>query len=121
MQLDTSTIMLGFFIILFIISVWKIYAFLPNKELPDDDTTPQAHKELERIMLQTIFEHKGKLTPTELFRAMKSAQEFDTKHFWRFNQNRVNKLLESYMLQHPHATDIQTIYEGLIKEKNGGM
>lgn len=116
MQLDTSTIMLGFFIFFFIISVWKIYAFLPNKQLSDDDTTHEATQELEKIMLHAIFTHGGDLTPAELFRAIQEDVHFDAKRFWRFNQNRLNKLLEGYYLKHPHAMNIKTIYEDLYKK-----
>ena len=37
-ELETSTLMMIVFIVALIISVWKIYVFLLNEQLPDDDT-----------------------------------------------------------------------------------
>ena len=54
MELDTSTLMMIFFIIFLVISIWKIYAFLPNKQLEDDDTTEESKIDLTNVMLKTI-------------------------------------------------------------------
>lgn len=37
LELDTSTIMMIIFIVAFVISMWKIYAFLPNKQLAEGE------------------------------------------------------------------------------------
>lgn len=86
-----------------IIGMWKIYAFLPNKELPDDDTTKASQEELMQLMLKILNKSEGKIDANELYEKMKSDEGFDAKHFWRFNQNRVHQLLELYYLQNPHA------------------
>ncbi len=99
MQLDTSTIMMILFILLLVVSIWKIYAFLPNKELADDDTTEASQKELINLVLKVIKKSDGKLTKQELFEKIKNDEDFDSKHFWRFNQNKLNQLLIQYDIE----------------------
>ncbi len=106
MKLDTATWMMLFFIIFLLISISKIWVFLPNKPLEDDDKTEEATQELKRLMYKIITEKEGKITPEELFQAITKDEEFDSKLFWRFNLNRVKQLLA-------HQT-IEEIY----KERN---
>ena len=113
MELSTSTIMLGFFIILLVLSIWKIWAFLPNKQLADDDTTQEAQEKLEALMLKVIQEHQGKLSEKELFEAMKTDSNFDRKLFWRFNPNKLTHLLQRFYAKHKNVYDIKSIYENL--------
>ncbi|QFR49831.1 hypothetical protein FJR48_08870 [Sulfurimonas lithotrophica] len=113
MEFDISTLMMIFFIIFMIISMWKIYAFLPNKQLEDDDTTPEATKDLMHLMLRVIKENNGELTNAELFEKMQENEEFDSQKFWRFNLNRLNQLLQKYYLENPDAKSIMDIYEGI--------
>lgn len=93
MQLDTATWMMLFFILFLIISIWKIWAFLPNKTLSDDDKTQEATEELRRLMMKIIMQKKGEVNSQELFFAISEDSEFDSKLFWRFNLNRLNQLL----------------------------
>lgn len=86
-----------------IIGMWKIYAFLPNKALADDDTTKESQEELMQLMVKVLSKSDENLDAKKLYEAMKSDDSFDSKHFWRFNQNRLNQLLELYYLQNPHA------------------
>ncbi len=113
MEFDTSTLMMIFFIIFLVISIWKIYAFLPNKELPDDDTTEEAKKELLSIMLETIKESDGSLNIDELFVKIEKNPRFDAQKFWRFNKNRLNQLLNVYYIEHPHNKSIEDIYRNI--------
>jgi len=113
MELDTSTLMMIFFIIFFIISVWKIYAFLPNKQLKDDDTTKSSQDELTNIVLKVIKNNHGDLTKEELFHKVKDDSLFDHQHFWRFNQNKLNQLLNHYYLENPDTKSIKDIYKNL--------
>ena len=77
------------FIVIFILSIWKIYAFLPNKELADDDTTQKSQEEL----IQIIKKHWTKDIPSkELLKLIQNDSSFDKKHFWRFNENKLNQL-----------------------------
>lgn len=111
MNFDISTLMMIFFIIFMIISIWKIYAFLPNKQLEDDDTTPEATKDLMHLMLSVIYENNGELTNAELFEKMQESDEFESQRFWRFNLNRLNQLLQKYYIENPDASSIMDIYK----------
>ncbi len=113
MELETSTIMMTLFILLLVVSVWKIYAFLPNKELADDDTTEASQEELTNLILRVIKKSDGKLSATELFELVHSDDSFDKKHYWRFNQNRLNQLLTHYYLEHEGISDIEEIFKSL--------
>jgi len=115
MELDTSTLMMMFFILFLVISIWKIYAFLPNKELADDDTTEASQEELTELMLNVIKKSDGELSSQELFKKIKEDSSFDKKHFWRFNQNRLNQLLTHYYLENPDTQTIKDIYKGISK------
>ncbi|MDQ7044867.1 MAG: hypothetical protein Q9M32_03015 [Sulfurimonas sp.] len=90
MQLDTSTIMMIVFVFSFVISMWKVYAFLPNKELADDDTTPASQEELIKIVKKHLTQD---ISSKELLELVKNDASFDKKHFWRFNENKLNQLL----------------------------
>nr|WP_321266339.1 hypothetical protein [uncultured Sulfurimonas sp.] len=113
MQIETSTWMLVFFVVLLVVSIFKIYAFLPNKPLTDDDTTKESQEELLKIILKVIKESDGELNHSEIFEKVKNCENFDEKKFWRFNQNRLNQLLNYYHLQNPHTKCIKDIYHDL--------
>ncbi len=113
MKLDISTWMMIFFIIAFIISIWKVYAFLPNKILEDDDTTTEAQEQLALIMINTIKKHNADLTIDELYVFMIESQDFNSEKFWRFNSNKLRNLLNSYYLQNSHTKSIADIYNKL--------
>jgi len=110
MEIETTTWMMIFFIIAFIVSIWKVYIFLPNKELEDDDTTAEAQEQLISIMLQTIKSRNADISIDELYVYMVENEDFNKDKFWRFNKNRLNKLLELYYLKNPHAKSIEDIY-----------
>jgi len=111
MEFNTSTWMMIFFIIFLVVSIWKIYAFLPNKELPDDDTTEEAKKELLNIVLKTIKKSDGKLNVDELFVKIEQSPEFDSQKYWRFNKNKLNQLLNAYYIRYPHIKSIEDIHK----------
>ena len=73
--------------------MWKIYAFLPNKELADDDTTPESQEELLKIIKKYMPKNDETIDLKELFKKVKNDESFDKKHFWRFNQNKLNQLV----------------------------
>ena len=100
MDFSISTLMMVFFIISLVVSMWKVYAFLPNKELADDDTTKESQDELINIMLDSIKKSENSLTISELFKTMKEDENFDEKHYWRFNENKLKQLLQHYYILH---------------------
>jgi len=110
MELSTSAWMMIFFIISLVASIWKIYAFLPNKALEDDDTNEASQEELERVMIDTIKENGANISSKELFEKMKEHKNFDEKHFWRFNLNKLNQLLTHYYITHEGINTIENIY-----------
>ncbi|MDY0123602.1 hypothetical protein [Sulfurimonas sp.] len=111
MEIETSHLMMIFFILFFAISFWKIYAFLPNKQLEDDDMTKEAQEELHNLMIKVIKKNGGDIDSKKLFSLMISDEEFDKEKFWRFNENRLNRELSSYFLQNPHLKSIEDIYK----------
>ncbi len=65
-------------------------------------------------MITTIVEHFARsdtLTIDELFKQMKSHDEFDAEKFWRFNPNRLNQLLIQHTIKYPEQDSIATIYK----------
>jgi len=109
-EIDTSTWMMFFFLLSLGASIWKIWAFLPNKALEDDDTTQDAQKALMELMVKVIEEKKGECSNQELFIAMNEHSDFDSKLFWRFNLNRLNHLLNAYYSEQPEVSSIKEIY-----------
>ena len=99
MELSISNLMMLFFLLSLVISLWKIYPFLQTKTLKDDDKTVEAERKLKELMLKIIKEHGQEIKREELFLKMKADEDFDSKLFWRFNQNRLNHLLKVYSLK----------------------
>lgn len=111
MELNTQMLMMIFFLLFLLISIWKISVFLPNKVLADDDTTEASHERLLFIMLKTISNNKN-LSEKKLFELMKEDEEFDRSHFWRFNQNRLKQILNRYYVENKGFNSIEDIYRG---------
>lgn len=85
------------FILAAILMMWKLYSFMPNKPLEDDDQNENSVKELEDLMLKAI--KSGLKDKKEIFNFIIKDEKFDKKHFWRFNENRLNQLLNTYMIK----------------------
>lgn len=81
------------------LSLYKVYLFLPQKPLADDDTTPESIALLEKIMVES---HTEGISNEALYEEMLAHSEFDSKHFWRFNENRLRHLIEHYRLKEPN-------------------
>ncbi|CAI6149489.1 MAG: hypothetical protein SPLUMA1_SPLUMAMAG1_00870 [uncultured Sulfurimonas sp.] len=56
MEVDIKTLMLLFFILFLTLSIWKIWDFLPNKQLKDDDKMKGSEDKLIVLMLKIIKE-----------------------------------------------------------------
>jgi len=110
MELDTSTLMLIFFILFLTASIWKIWAFLPNKQLADDDTTDEVQKQLLKCVINTIVRTEGNIEAKELLVEMRRESCFDKEKFWRFNLNKLNHLLQTYYSEHSEISTISEIY-----------
>ena len=96
------------------LSLWKLYAFLPNKPLPDDDMTEEALEKLTALMVKCLVEHyeSGERVDLHtLYKSMIRHETFDGEHFWRFNPNKLNNLIIRYFARHPHASTLEHIYE----------
>lgn len=87
-------IMMIAFILALLLSFWKLYMFMPNKVLDDDDQNEASVQELQEIMHKHILSiEEEQLNEKSLYSAIISDEHFDQKHFWRFNENRLRQLL----------------------------
>ena len=94
-ELETSNLMMIVFIFAFVISMWKIYPFLQTKTLADDDTTKDSQEELSKLVLKHMAnQSKEDIDTKELLEKIKNDEDFDKKHFWRFNQNKLNQIIK---------------------------
>jgi len=115
MDLDLSieTLMMIFFVLALVFSSWKFYAFMPTKKLEDDDTDTRSKLELEHLMLAAIikaYDADEKKMLHKLFEAIQADTNFDKEHYWRFNTNRLNQLIQAYLLNHPNCHTLHDIY-----------
>ena len=113
MDLTLSTWMMLAFIIALILSIWKLYYFMPNKQLSDDDTTPESQNELINLILEIIKGSNGELSEKELHNMVKEHVDFDTEHFWRFNENKLKQLLHIHYIKNPDTKSIKDIHKNL--------
>jgi len=93
-------LMMSVFIVALIISIGKIYVFLPNKPLPNDERDPQSVQKLQKIMLE-CNQKNPEMDVETLFQQMTQHNDFDPKYFWRFNLNRLVHLIEDYRFKDP--------------------
>lgn len=103
------------FIVVLLLSYWKIYAFLPKKALADDDTTSESIDELTEVMVLCIIDiyekEEHEFSPLLLYEHMINHSRFDKEHFWRFNQNKLNHLIANYYVGNPQLSTFQEICE----------
>jgi hypothetical protein len=92
-------IMMAAFIGGLALSLYKVYLFLPQKPLADDDTTTESVELLEQIMVES---NQEKMSEEVLYKKMLTHPKFDTKHFWRFNENRLKQLISHYRFKEPN-------------------
>jgi len=113
MDLSLSTWMLLAFVIGMILSIWKLWAFMPNKQLKDDDTTQASQNELLQLILKVIKQSDGNLNEKELYEKVTGDTGFDKEHFWRFNENKLKQLLNIHYIKNPDTKSIKDIHKSL--------
>ena len=111
MELSTSTWMMIAFIAGMILSIWKMYPFLVNKTLEDDDTGEDTYNLLVHIVYEVLKDFDDVPTLNELYDAMRKHQEFDETKLWRFNPNKLNQLLNKHYLEDGHLSSIEDIHK----------
>jgi hypothetical protein len=113
MEFDTSTWMMIAFVIAMVLSMWKMYPFLVNKTLEDDDTGEDSYEYLVAHMYKVLKQSNTVPSVKELHIIMIEHEEFDKKKFWRFNQNKLQQLLHRHYNDNPHLNSIEDIIEDL--------
>ena len=113
MEFDTSTWMMIAFVVAMVLSAWKMYPFLVNRTLEDDDTGEDSHEYLVAHMNKVLQESQEVPTVQELHTTMTQHKEFDKEKHWRFNQNKLQQLLYKHYAKYPHLTSIEDIHKEL--------
>lgn len=112
-----SLIGLTLFVLLFSVSMWKFKAFFSTQILEDDDRTAEAEAKLSELVQSgfiTAYQQKGEgLTLSQLFDIVTHQSRFDTTHFWRFNHNRLRKMVQLLHEKHQTTSD-KALYESLV-------
>ena len=117
MEISTSTWMMIAFVAGTALSIWKMYPFLVNRTLEDDDTGEDAHEYLVAHMCQVLKECQKIPEVKELHEKMVEHEAFEKERFWRFNLNKLNQLLNLHYAKHPHLNSIEDIYNELKDNK----
>ena len=118
MEISTSTWMMIAFIAGMVLSIWKMYPFLVNRTLEDDDTGEDAHNTLVELMHKVLEDEDKAPNAKELHEKMTSHADFDKEKFWRFNLNKLNQLLYRHYAKHPHLNSIEDIHKELKEKRN---
>jgi len=113
MDISLSSWMMIAFVAGMVLSLWKVYHFMPNKQLSDDDTTPESQNELINLILKIIKGSNGELSEKELHDMVKEHKDFDNEHFWRFNENKLKQLLHLHYAKNPDTKSIKDIHKKL--------
>lgn len=114
MKESIPSLMMAGFILFLGLSLWKVYKFLPSKQLEDDDNTEESIEQLTFIMLDVLKNFGSVPSHNELFDAMTGHDDFDKEHFWRFNPNKLHNLLLKYYVKND-LTSIDAIYNKINK------
>jgi len=94
-----------------ILSIWKMYPFLVNRTLEDDDTGEDSHAYLVAIMHKVLQDEQKTPSAEKLYEKMTEHEDFDKEKFWRFNLNKLNQLLFKHYAKHPHLNSIEDIHK----------
>ena len=95
--------MMSFFLLLVTLSIFKLRYFLRVETLSDDDRTPESVLIL-YAYIKEVLDDNHELTRKELFERVCNLEQFDKEHFWRFNENRLNHLIDDYYIRYEIET-----------------
>jgi hypothetical protein len=115
MEISTSTWMMIAFVAGTALSIWKMYPFLVNRTLEDDDTGDDSQEYLVSHMHKVLSQTKDAPDVKELHELMVKDEAFDKERFWRFNLNKLNQLLNTYFYKNPHLSSIEDIHNEIKK------
>ncbi len=113
MDISLSTWMMAAFVIGTVLSIWKVYPFMKNHTLEDDDRGEDSHEYLVDIMHKVLADAQETPDTKELHEKMLQHKEFDKEKYWRFNLNKLNQLLFKHYAKHPHLNSIEDIHTEL--------
>jgi hypothetical protein len=113
MEISNSTWMMIAFVAGTALSIWKMYPFLVNRTLEDDDTGEDAHNYLVEHMCKVLKNCEETPDVKELHEKMVNHEDFDKERFWRFNLNKLNQLLNIHYSKNPHLNSIEDIHKEL--------
>jgi len=116
-EISTSTWMMVAFIAGLVLSIWKMYPFLVNRTLEDDDTGEDAHNYLVTHMYKVLKECDATPSNKELHEKMVTHEAFDKERFWRFNLNKLNQLLNIHFAKHPHLNSLEELHKEAKEQK----
>ncbi len=116
MNFSLSTWMMIAFVIGTLLSIWKVYPFLVNRVLKDDDTGEDSHTYLVEHMHKVLKEQKDVPSAKTLHEKMVAHPEFDKERFWRFNENKLNQLLHRYFGENQDMNSIEDIHKYVNKQ-----
>jgi len=111
MEISTSTWMMIAFVAGTALSIWKMYPFLVNRTLEDDDTGEDAHNYLVEHMCKILKNCEETPDAKELHEKMVNHEDFDTEKFWRFNLNKLNQLLNIHYSKNPHLNSLEDLHK----------
>jgi len=111
LELETSTWMMIAFTAGLVLSIWKMYPFLVNRTLEDDDTGEDAHNYLVSHMYKVLQSCEKTPDTKELHEMMVSHEAFDKERFWRFNLNKLNQLLNIHFAKNPHLNSLEDLHK----------
>ena len=118
MEISTSTWMMIAFVAGMVLSIWKMYPFLVNRTLEDDDTGEDAHNALVELMHKVLQDEEKAPDAKELHEKMTNHADFDKEQFWRFNLNKLNQLLYRHYAEYPHLSSIGDIHKEIKEKRN---
>ena len=118
MEISTSTWMMIAFVAAMILSIWKMYPFLINKKLEDDDTGEDAHNDLIKHLYTVLEELEETPDEKKLHELMVNHKDFNKERFWRFNLNKLKQLLFRHYTEKPHLSSLEDIHQEIKQDRN---